>query len=232
MDMVVHSFERPQRFIVGTVGPPGQRTFFLQAKDGTRVTSVALEKQQVTVLAERIDSLLDEVLRRGGETVVPAVAPQTLDDNDPLDQPIVEEFRVGTMTLAWDPEDDHVVIELFPISDDLASGDTEPDQDSDDLAEQPGTDLGGARLGAAGALGESDFDGIELDADDEIGDEAISADEVVIVKLEPGYARAFAQRAQRVVSAGRPPCPFCGGPLDPDGHLCPRANGFRRVAQA
>ena len=31
-----------------------------------------------------------------------------------------------------------------------------------------------------------------------------------------------------VVSAGRPPCPFCGGPLDPGGHVCPRANGYRR----
>jgi uncharacterized repeat protein (TIGR03847 family) len=230
MGMVVHSFEHPQRFIVGTVGPPGQRTFFLQARDGTRITSVALEKQQVTVLAERIDSLLDEVLRRGGETVVPAVAPQTLDDNDPLDQPIVEEFRVGTMTLAWDPEDDHVVIELFTLSDDeLTPGDSEA-VDAQDLADQPGADLGGARLGSASVLGEPDAD--ELDADDEPGDEAITADEVVIVKLDPGYARAFAQRAQRVVSAGRPPCPFCGGPLDPDGHLCPRANGFRRVSQA
>jgi uncharacterized repeat protein (TIGR03847 family) len=231
MDMVVHNFERPQRFIVGTVGPPGQRTFFLQARDGTRVTSVALEKQQVTVLAERIDSLLDEVLRRGGETVVPAVAPQTLDDNGPLDQPIVEEFRVGTMTLAWDPEDDHVVIELFPLSDDdLTSGESDAVDAPADPADEPGADLGGARLRSASALGEPDTD--ELDADDEPGDEAITADEVVIVKLAPGYARAFAQRAQRVVSAGRPPCPFCGGPLDPDGHLCPRANGFRRVSQA
>ncbi|HEY5033265.1 MAG TPA: DUF3090 family protein, partial [Actinomycetes bacterium] len=41
-------------------------------------------------------------------------------------------------------------------------------------------------------------------------------------------ARAFAQRAAAVVGAGRPPCPFCGLPLDPTGHLCPRQNGYRR----
>ena len=185
----------------------------------------------MTVLAERIDSLLDEVLRRGGETVVPAVAPQTLDDNDPLDQPIVEEFRVGTMTLAWDPEDDHVVIELFPLSDDdLTSGDPEAVDAPEDLTDQPGADLGGARFGSASVLGEPDAD--DLDADDEPADEAITADEVVIVEARSRLRTRLraARPAGRV--RGRPPCPFCGGPLDPEGHLCPRANGFRRVSQA
>jgi uncharacterized repeat protein (TIGR03847 family) len=205
MDMVVHSFERPQRFIVGTVGPPGQRTFFLQAKEGSRVTSVALEKQQVSVLAERIDSLLDQILRRGGESIVPAVAPRVLADNEPLDQPIVEEFRVGTMTLAWDPDDDRVVIELFALSEENVVTDEEASAGSSD-PDDPEPDTG------------------EIEAGE------IEAGEVVIVKLEPGYARAFAQRAQRVVSAGRPACPFCGGPLDPDGHICPRSNGFHRIA--
>ena len=64
MASVIHSFDPPERFVAGTVGPPGQRTFFLQARTGARVTSVALEKQQVSVLAERIDELLDELLRR------------------------------------------------------------------------------------------------------------------------------------------------------------------------
>jgi uncharacterized repeat protein (TIGR03847 family) len=38
-------------------------------------------------------------------------------------------------------------------------------------------------------------------------------------------ARSFVERAQRVVASGRPPCPLCGQPLDPTGHLCPRRNG-------
>src|ERR671929_160242 len=63
---VVHRYDPPERFVAGTVGPPGQRTFFLQARSGNRITSVALEKQQVAVLAEKVDALLDEVMRGAG----------------------------------------------------------------------------------------------------------------------------------------------------------------------
>ena len=106
MASVIHRFDPPERFVAGTVGPPGQRTFFLQARSGARVTSVALEKQQVSVLAERIDELLDELLASvEGDSSIPALPPAALEDNDPLEQPIVEEFRAGTMTLSWDSKD-------------------------------------------------------------------------------------------------------------------------------
>src|SRR3954447_4611190 len=107
MASVIHRFDPPERFIAGTVGPPGQRTFFLQARTGARVTSVALEKQQVSVLAERIDELLDELLRHTeGDSSIPAMPPVSLEDNAPLEQPIVEEFRAGTTTLSWDSADE------------------------------------------------------------------------------------------------------------------------------
>ena len=78
---VIHEFDPPERFVAGTVGEPGGRTFFLQARSGPRMVSVALEKQQVAVLAERIDELLDEVMAStGNETLIPAVAPVALDD--------------------------------------------------------------------------------------------------------------------------------------------------------
>ncbi len=206
MSIVVHNFEQPDRFVAGTVGEPGQRTFFLQAREGVRVTSVALEKQQVSVLAERVDLLLDEALRRsGGDPMIPAVAPVGIGDQDPLDLPIVEEFRVGTITLSWDNDEGRVVIEMFPVIDEAVV--MEAFDSSEEGADPP--DL------------------------EELGDEIeieVEASEVLIVKLEPGYARAFVRRAQSVVSAGRPPCQFCGNPMDPDGHLCPRANGFRRIA--
>jgi uncharacterized repeat protein (TIGR03847 family) len=182
---VIHEFDPPERFVAGTVGEPGARTFFLQARSGPRVVSVALEKQQVAVLAERLDELLDEVMSRAGDdTLIPAVAPLALDDRAPLEQPIDEQFRVGTMTLSWDPQIARVVIEVFPITD---SG----EDDGDDA-------------------------------------EASEPDEVVLVRLEAGPARAFVRRAELVIAAGRPDCPFCGNPIDPDGHLCVRANGFRR----
>ncbi len=192
MATVIHSFDPPERFVAGTVGPPGQRTFFLQAREGARVTTVALEKQQVSVLAERIDELLDELIRSGeGESTIPAVSPVALDDSDPLEQPIVEEFRAGTMTLAWDVADERIVVEVFPFT--------------EESVVEPGT------------------------PEEEI--EEPEPDEVLVVRLPAGAARAFSKRAQAVVSAGRPPCPFCGGPVDQAGHLCPRANGFRRTAE-
>jgi len=161
----VFLFDQPDRFVAGTVGQPGERQFYLQARDGNRVVSVALEKQQVQVLAERVDGLLDEVVRRsGGETTVPATAPLGSDDLNPLDPPVTEEFRVGAMALGWN-----------------------------DLEEDP---------------------------DD--------GPPVLRIRLTGAAARAFAKRAMSVVSAGRPPCPFCNLPLEPGGHICPRANGYRR----
>lgn len=193
MAPVVHEFDPPERFVAGTVGPPGQRTFFLQARAGTRVTSVALEKQQVAVLAERIDELLDDVMASPDNTaLIPAVAPLDLDDTEPLEQPIQEEFRAGTMTLAWDSTAQRIVIEVFPFAEETVVGDDDADEDI-----------------------------IELELDRE-------PDEIFLVRITPGAARAFAKRAESVVEAGRPTCPFCGNPIDPDGHLCVRANGFRR----
>lgn len=192
MPPVVHSFDPPERFVAGTVGPPGQRTFFLQARSGARVTSVALEKQQVLVLAERIEQILDDVMRAGvGEGTIPAVAPVDLEDSDPLEQPIVEEFRAGTMTLSWDVTDERIVVEVFPVTEDALVADDEPEE----LIDEP------------------------------------EPEEVLLVRLPAGLARAFTKRAASVVAAGRAPCPFCGGPIDPAGHLCPRANGFRRTSE-
>jgi uncharacterized repeat protein (TIGR03847 family) len=190
MPRVVFEYDPPERFVAGTVGEPGQRTFFLQATGGGRMTSVALEKQQVAVLAERVEALLDEVVRRSaGEASVPAVTPADVEDTAPLQAPIEEEFRVGTMALAWDADDEVVVIEAQAL--------TEDEDDAED--ETP-------------LIGEDSEDGPPL----------------LRVRLSGSAARAFVSRAQAVVAAGRPPCPFCGGPLDAGGHVCPRANGYRR----
>lgn len=177
-------FDSPERFVVGTVGEAGDRTFYLQARDAQQLTSVILEKEQVSVLAERVDIMLDEILRRThGLSSVPAEVPTGIEDLEPLDHPIVEEFRVETMTLAWDGNDERVVIAAFAPSE----AEAEPPDDPDD----------------------SDRD-------------------VMVVRLTGAEARAFVQRAQAVVAAGRPPCPLCGQPLDTDGHICPRQNGYKR----
>jgi uncharacterized repeat protein (TIGR03847 family) len=179
--MPVISYDMPDRFIAGAVGQPGERAFYLQARAGRRITSVGLEKFQVTLLAERLEELLDEVLRRsGGVASVPAVTPSELQDDEPLDQPVEEEFRVGTMALAWDPEDERVIIEAQEV--------TEEEEEA--------------------AIGEEEPHAI-----------------VLRVRITAGQARAFTERALKIVAAGRPPCPLCGLPLSAAGHVCPRQNG-------
>ena len=66
--MAVYTYDAPERFVAGTVGQPGQRSFYLQVSAGGRVTSVLVEKFQVSLLAERIEELLDEVLSGPGGT--------------------------------------------------------------------------------------------------------------------------------------------------------------------
>jgi uncharacterized repeat protein (TIGR03847 family) len=184
--MPVIEFDPPDRFVAGTVGPPGQRTFFLQASAGRRLVSVSLEKQQVSLLADRLNDLLDDFA--GGAAAEPVAT--DVEDNAPLDTPIEDEFRVGSMSLAWDPGREIVILECH-------DGDQAVEVDEE---------------GEPEVL--EDIDGPEPT--------------LLRVTIPPAAARAFARRCATLVAAGRPPCPFCGGPLDPTGHICPRANGYRR----
>src|SRR3954469_11718206 len=196
----VHAFEPPERFVAGTVGEPGDRTFFLQARGGGRVVSVALEKVQVSLLAEKLEELLTQASRRFG-VELPDVPVPAGHDNEPLDTPVDEEFRVGTLGLAFDVDTTTVVIEAIEAGEGDAEVELGAEDDDDD-----------------------DDDAAVLDDDDEPDDDL----DRLRVRLTPEATRAFIDRAKRVVAAGRPPCPLCGQPLDPAGHLCPRHNGYHR----
>jgi uncharacterized repeat protein (TIGR03847 family) len=188
----VYAFEPPERFVAGTVGPPGERTFYLQARGGGRLVSVALEKMQVALLAEKLEELLAEAHQRfGAQLPTTAEGPA---DNEPLDTPVDEEFRVGTLGLAFDVESGTVIIEAIAAEEAEFETETDAPEDDDD-AETP-----------------------------EISDDL----DRLRVRLTPQEVRQFIDRAKRVVAAGRPPCPLCGQPLDPAGHLCPRHNGYHR----
>jgi uncharacterized repeat protein (TIGR03847 family) len=102
-------FDDPDRFVAGTIGEPGERTFFLQARKGAAVISVVLEKTQVAALAGRMSDLLD--------AVGPADTAPTERDERPLDEPLVDVFRVGPMALAWDAAVEQVVVEAQPETD-------------------------------------------------------------------------------------------------------------------
>jgi uncharacterized repeat protein (TIGR03847 family) len=184
MSRVIHVFRQPERFVAGTVGEPGDRAFYLQAIQDARTISVLLEKQQVSVLAERIEALLAEIARRFGTEVDTGQEVES-SDNDPLAVPLEEEFRVGTMGLGWDADSKSIVVELLAV--------TEEEVD----------------------------ESVVLD-DTEEGPDALR------VFLSPVQAREFADRAEKVVSAGRAPCPLCAEPLDPQGHVCVRLNGYHQ----
>jgi uncharacterized repeat protein (TIGR03847 family) len=182
-------FDPPDRFVAGTVGQPGDRTFFLQAREGGRVVSVALEKVQVAVLAERLGALLDELDLRGiadptgDEPVATSPAEASL-ESETLDEPLNEAFRAGSLTLGWDGGAERVLVEARAQDDDGEAIDPDDDDEEDD-------------------------DGPDL----------------LRVRMTAAAARSFVARATQVVASGRPPCPLCGAPLDPRGHICPRRNG-------
>ncbi|CAN5857037.1 DUF3090 domain-containing protein [soil metagenome] len=128
----IFSFDPPDRFVCGALGQPGQRTFFLQASKGTQVVSIALEKAQVAVLAERLATLL-LALREGGVEVADNALLGDQPQAAPLIEPVVEEFRVGALTLAWDTERQQVVIEARELT--AADLEDEEEAESDEPAE-------------------------------------------------------------------------------------------------
>jgi uncharacterized repeat protein (TIGR03847 family) len=222
-------FDPPDRFVAGTVGEPGQRTFFLQARKASQVVSVVLEKVQVQVLAERLDQLLDDLEDRGVTETAPADA---LADTGPLDEPLVEAFRATTLTLGWDADAERVLVEARA---DPVEIEIELEAGPDDVVE---ADDEAAAVEAAGgqAVAELDeslaasiraaFEAAGIDEDeDEDEDDDLEGPDVLRVRVSAAAARAFVERAARVVASGRPPCPLCGQPLDPQGHICPRRNG-------
>jgi len=176
-------FDRPERFVVGTVGQPGERTFFIQAQSGPRLISVSLEKTQVQALSDRLIYMLREI-KQNDSTIVITRLPK---DDSPLSTPIEEEFRVGVIGLAFDSGETLIQVDMQAVNE---GRDSEPEF---------------------------------IDVDDLSGEQ-----DVLRVLITPSEADRFAKRAISVVGAGRLPCPFCGGPIDVRGHLCPRANGYRR----
>jgi len=177
---MLRTFSDLSRFTVGTVGLPGERTFYLQFKSGITVISASLEKSQVAALSERLNYMLKEI-----RMVHPlAPKPQLVRDSLPLDMPVIDEFRIGSIAIFFDEETHLIQIDLREVSVN----------------------------------------------DEDIEDDSPLMEDVEVIRafITPAQAKTFHDRAELVVAAGRQPCPFCGFPIDPQGHLCARANGYRR----
>lgn len=117
----VHEFDWPDRVVIGTLGHPGARTFYLQVRAGKQIVSIALEKEQSALLALKIDEILDQLIAvEGNRFSVPTSTPVELVDNDPLEA-VQEQFRAGTIGIGWDPTTAQVIIEAhrLPADDSL-----------------------------------------------------------------------------------------------------------------
>ena len=161
--MASDSFDlkRVTRVTVGAVGEPGKRQFYLQVRAGGALISLAVEKEQLRALTERLQEVFTRVS-------VPPAGPMP---EMALEQPIRPAWRVGFMTLSYNQEDKRFEVSLVEL---VEEGD------------EPATGHFEASL---------------------------------------AQMQALATHAATVISAGRPPCPLCGGPIDHDGGICPRLNG-------
>jgi uncharacterized repeat protein (TIGR03847 family) len=167
------SFEidSPDHFTAGAVGPPGQRVFYLQSRDGSRVVTLKVEKEHVRALAEYLSGLLARV--KGGPG-----APRGGSD---LIEPLEAAWDVGSLAVGYDEGQDRVVVEASELIE------------------------------------------TEEDAEEEAAPEAEPA--MARFRITRAQAAAFVERANELMKAGRPTCPVCSRPMDPEGHVCPRANG-------
>jgi uncharacterized repeat protein (TIGR03847 family) len=181
---MLRTFEDVSRFTVGTIGVPGDRTFFLQFRSQNNLISTSLEKSQVGALSERLNFMLREI--RAIHPLSPK--PVLVRDSLPLEIPVLDEFRVGSIAIFYDESNERIQIDLREIN---------PNQGEDE-----------------------DEDEIQL--------QAFSDAQMIRLFISPAQARIFHDRAELVIAAGRQPCPFCGLPINPEGHLCARANGYRR----
>ncbi len=176
---MIRTFEEISRFTVGTIGLPGDRTFFLQIRSGNAVISTSIEKSQVGAISERLHYMLKEIRQIHPLSARPILTRDSL----PLETPVMDEFRVGSIAIFYDENTERIQIDLRELN--LNAEDDEEDATSDGV-------------------------------------------QVLRFFITPTQALIFRDRAELVIAAGRQPCPFCSFPIDPQGHLCARANGYRR----
>lgn len=171
----VYNLDAVDRFVLGTVGQPGERAFYIQAKKMGQNFTFALEKAQAQALTDRFGEILkDARLSQGGVTR----------DSNPLEAPIDSEFQLGVMAISWQLDSQLVRFEGQALS----------NENSDEVFEEI------------------------------VSDDHENAPPIVRITLTPAQVRNFIARATSVIKAGRQPCMFCGGPINVDGHICPRAN--------
>ncbi|MBW3669726.1 MAG: DUF3090 family protein [Actinobacteria bacterium] len=104
-------FDAVERITVGTVGPPGQRAFFIQARQGIELVTLKVEKSQVAALVTYLGELLQDLPRPGH-----------LPDDLELEEPVVAEWVIGTLGITYDDDIDRFLL----VAEEIADDDEEP----------------------------------------------------------------------------------------------------------
>jgi uncharacterized repeat protein (TIGR03847 family) len=207
-------------FVADAVGPPGQRVFYLQAAQGDQSVTLRLEKQQVAALCEHLAAMMADLPEAEGIANI----------SNELREPVEESWVVGAMGVAYEQDEDRILLvaeEMVFDTDDpsddaglrgLTGRETDPgnidpeniDPDANDYDDNFNDELA------------ADF---EADFDDLFGPSGILGGAATARFHVPrSLLAAFVAHGLHVTSAGRPPCELCGGPINPDGHICPRLN--------
>lgn len=129
-----YDFEAPDFFTTGTVGQPGRRVFYLQAREKGEVVTLKLEKEQVGALAEYLAKLLTDLPKPG-----------PLPSDMALLEPVAEAWVVGSLGVAYDEGADRILI----VAEELTEGDQ--DEDEEDDAEESGEEAEEAEAATAEA---------------------------------------------------------------------------------
>jgi uncharacterized repeat protein (TIGR03847 family) len=135
-------FATPDLFTAGTIGPPGQRVFYLQTREEETLVTLKCEKEQLRVLGEYLGRLLERVS-----------APTSAPTGDlALVEPVTPAWVVGSIGVGYDEAADRVVLVIEEASDE-AEGETEgPDQEEE--TEEPAEGEGPPERAAEGASAE------------------------------------------------------------------------------
>jgi uncharacterized repeat protein (TIGR03847 family) len=164
------------RITIEALGEPGQRTFYIQGRQGHMLVTLLIEKEQAQAMAIGLEQIMAQLAQQNPDSFT---APdEVLVQNMALEEPLTPLFRVGQMGLGYDEKQNLLVLVLQEL-----------------LAENQNPETAS----------------------------------LVRFWFTPLQAHTLAIHTLEVVAAGRPTCPLCGAPLEPDAeHFCPRKNGHNK----
>jgi uncharacterized repeat protein (TIGR03847 family) len=108
MPATEYNLKPVSKLTTGAIGPPGNRVFYLQARDAIQLVTLIVEKQQVQLLAAKVEEFLAELDERLPD--LPKVSLEFNEEDMAIEQPIDPAFRIGFLGLGYDDEDDLLVL--------------------------------------------------------------------------------------------------------------------------